>query len=106
MVAVYNPEKLPKDCVEHSAKLMKGNRLKYIGLGLSFFGWMILCSLSFGMGYVFLLPYISLAMLCFYESLDKENLDKTKKPAIMDWDDVNAAMDKKEEVATSVVENN
>ncbi|MBQ8379636.1 MAG: DUF975 family protein [Clostridia bacterium] len=106
MVAVYNPEKLPKDCVEHSAKLMKGNRLKYIGLGLSFFGWMILCSLSFGMGYVFLLPYISLAVLCFYESLDKENLDKTKKPAIMDWDDVNAAMDKKEEVATSVVENN
>lgn len=106
-VAAYNPDKLPKDCVEHSAKLMKGNRLKYIGLGLSFFGWMILCGLSFGMGYVFLLPYISLSMLVFYESLDKENIEKNAQPVIMDLDDVNAAIAKKqqEEVAP-VIENN
>lgn len=106
-IAAYNPDKLPKDSVEHSAKLMKGKRWKYIGLYLSFTGWMILCSFTFGMGYVFLLPYISLALLCFYESLDKENLEKNAKPAVMDMEDVNAAMDKKEqEVSTPVVENN
>lgn len=102
-IAAYNPQKLPKDCVEYSAKLMKGNRLKYIGLMLSFTGWLILSSLTFGMGYIFLLPYMSLAVLSFYESLDKDNLEN--KPTVMGMDDVNAAVAKQQTEAV-VVENN
>lgn len=72
IVAAYNENMLAKDSVEHSAKLMKGNRFKYIGLALSFTGWIILASLTCGMGFIFLAPYMSLATISFYESLDKK----------------------------------
>lgn len=36
---------------------------------LSFIGWMILAAIPFGLGYVFLLPYMMFTILAFYEEL-------------------------------------
>jgi len=51
---------------------MKGYRLKLIGLNLSFLGWVILSYLTFGMGFVFLIPYMQVSYVCFYEKVLEE----------------------------------
>lgn len=68
-IAIDNPQMTAKESVDTSAKLMNGNRWKYICLSLSFLGWMILSIITFGFGYIFLLPYMSVAYVCFYEAL-------------------------------------
>lgn len=61
------------ECVKKSEKLMKGNRGNYFLLQLSFIGWAILAVLTFGIGMLWLLPYISVAEVCFYDRVAKPN---------------------------------
>ena len=68
-IAIDNPQMTAKESVDTSANLMNGNRWKYICLSLSFLGWMILSIITFGFGFIFLLPYMSVAYVCFYEAL-------------------------------------
>ena len=41
-------------------------------LYLSFFGWMILCTLTVGVGFLWLAPYISSSTAAFYEDVKAE----------------------------------
>lgn len=66
-----NPELSSKDCVLKSEELMKGNRGNYFILDLSFIGWALLACLTFGIGMLWLLPYMQVSMVCFYERLAK-----------------------------------
>lgn len=70
-IAYDNPELSSKECVLKSADLMKGNRGNYFVLTLSFIGWAILAAFTFGIGYFWLLPYIQVAIICFYEKIAK-----------------------------------
>lgn len=65
-----NPDMSGKEIVEKSASLMRGNRWKFFLLGLTFIGWAILASFTFGIGMLWLMPYIMIAFICFYEELD------------------------------------
>ena len=62
-----NPELSSKECVLKSAELMKGNRGNLFLLGLSFIGWAILAVIPFGIGILWLAPYMQVATICFYE---------------------------------------
>ena len=64
-----NPDKTAKEVVEESANIMKGNRWKFFCLELSFIGWAILASCTCGIGMLWLVPYIIVAEVCFYEQL-------------------------------------
>lgn len=64
-----NPDMTGKEVVETSEKLMRGNRWKYFWLSLTFIGWAFLAGLTFGIGMLWLMPYIMVAMICFYEEL-------------------------------------
>ena len=64
-----NLDKEAKAIVEESETLMKGNRWKLFCLQLSFIGWAILASLTFGIGMLWLLPYTLVAEVVFYEFL-------------------------------------
>ena len=64
-----NPNKTGKEIVEESESLMKGNRWRYLWLGLTFIGWAILAAIPFYIGFFWLVPYIQVAMVCFYEDL-------------------------------------
>lgn len=64
-----NPNKSGKEIVEESASLMKGNRWRYVWLGFTFIGWAILAAIPFYIGFFWLVPYIQVAMVCFYEDL-------------------------------------
>ena len=71
-IAIDRPDLTPKQAVEESSIVMEGNKWKFFCLSLSFIGWAILAALTvflLGIGYLFLLPYIQVSMVIFYESL-------------------------------------
>lgn len=70
-VAIDTPEITAKEAVEKSIELMPGYRWKLICLSLSFIGWAILCCFTFGIGNLFLTPYMSVASVVFYEEVLK-----------------------------------
>jgi len=55
-----------------SQKMMDGHKMDLFLLSLSFIGWAILASITFGIGYLWLIPYIYTAYAAFYETLKKE----------------------------------
>lgn len=69
-----NPDMTTKEIVEESERLMKGNRLKYIWLELTFIGWFLLIPFTFGIGALWLIPYVIVAIICFYENLSGKDL--------------------------------
>lgn len=79
-IAIDNPEITAKESVEKSIELMPGYRWKLICLELSFIGWAILCCFTFGIGNLFLTPYMSVACVVFYEEVLKAH-GQTAEPA-------------------------
>ena len=55
-----------------SQKMIDGQNMDLLILSLSFIGWDILDSFTFGIGYLWLIPYIYTAYAAFYETLKKE----------------------------------
>lgn len=76
-----NPELSSKACVLKSEALMKGNRGSYFLLELSFIGWAILAILTFGIGMLWLMPYMQVAAVCFYDKVAHTEEDKTVENA-------------------------
>lgn len=52
-----------------SRSLMLGNRWKLFCLGCRFIGWTLLCVASFGIGFFWLMPYMSVAQARFYDEI-------------------------------------
>lgn len=72
-VAVDNSDLTAKEAVEKSQELMTGNRAKLFWLELSFIGWAILAAVTFGIGYLWLIPYIQFATIAFYKFVSSNN---------------------------------
>ncbi len=60
------------EAMKLSAKIMKGNKWKYFVLQLSFIGWAILSIITLGIGFLWLIPYVTLASTNFYKNLTVE----------------------------------
>lgn len=56
-----------REAMETSKRLMAGNKWKLFSLELSFIGWMILSALTMGVGFFWLLPYMTASTAGFYE---------------------------------------
>lgn len=63
------PELSYNAAIEESMRIMRGNKMKLFLLYLSFIGWAILCIFTFGIGYLFLQPYVQASKVAFYEDL-------------------------------------
>ena len=73
LIAMDNPEMTSKEAVEESKKLMTNNRGKLFGLQISFIGWAILTLFTLGIGYIWLIPYMQFAIICFYDKVKETN---------------------------------
>ena len=60
------------EAIERSMKLMDGHKWELFVLGLSFLGWGILCMFTFGIGFLWLEPYIVTTYAEFYKNLLEE----------------------------------
>lgn len=73
-----NPNMTGKEVVETSEKLMRGNRWRFFWLSLTFIGWSILAGFTLGIGMLWLMPYIMVSFVCFYEDLAGKTTETTE----------------------------
>ena len=57
------------DAITKSKKMMKGNKWKLSCLGFRFIGWLLLAILSFGIGFLWVGPYMYVSYAQFYDDL-------------------------------------
>jgi len=69
MIKLDNPEMSTMEVIRKSKEMMKGHKMDYFVLVLSFFGWAILGAFTFGILYLWLNPYMSVTFAKFYNSL-------------------------------------
>jgi hypothetical protein len=53
--------------INESKRLMRGNKMKFFILGLSFIGWLLLGVLTMGIAYIWIVPYMESSFVAFYE---------------------------------------
>ncbi len=56
---------------QKSSELMDGYKWDYFVFQLSFFGWGLLCALTLGILYIWVLPYMQTAEIMYFEELKK-----------------------------------
>jgi uncharacterized membrane protein len=66
----------PMEAIDKSKKMMMGYKWKLFCLGLRFLGWALLCLLTLGIGFLWLMPYMQISMAKFYEDV-KGNVGNT-----------------------------
>jgi uncharacterized membrane protein len=64
-----HPELSANEAIDHSRAMMKGHKFDLFWLLLSFIGWGFLCLFTFGIGYLWLTPYMETAVADFYEDV-------------------------------------
>lgn len=74
-----NDEIGPLEAITKSKEMMRGNRWKFFCLSLRFIGWGLLCLLTLGIGFLWLLPYFYVACAQFYDDIKPtaEEIDLT-----------------------------
>ncbi len=68
-----NKEITAMGVLRRSKELMNGYKMDYFLFCLSFLGWILLGALSFGILYIWLFPYITVAQAVYYDELLKLN---------------------------------
>lgn len=62
-----HPEYSITEAITESRKLMDGYKWKYFLLNLSFIGWGILALITLGIGFLWLIPYVTTSLAAFYD---------------------------------------
>ena len=68
-VLAENPGIGAREALRRSQEMMKGHKMEMFVLNLSFMGWMILGTFTFGLLYIWLIPYMQATMTNFYNSI-------------------------------------
>lgn len=73
IIIIKKPELGIVETLKYSREKMQGHKLDAFVLGLSFIGWAILGTLTFGILYIWLFPYMQLTFTKFYLNILGEN---------------------------------
>lgn len=68
-VKTDNPNMTCKEAVLKSKELMAGHRIEYFVLCLSFIGWALIGAFTFGIGLIYVLPYMYTTFATYYDDL-------------------------------------
>ena len=71
-IIMDEPELTARHAITRSCEIMEGRRWKLFCLYLSFIGWGILSLLTFGIGFLWLAPYMNASIAAFYEDARAE----------------------------------
>ena len=64
-----HPEMSATEAITESRKMMNGHKMEYFVLQLSFLGWIILSSFTWGILLLYVMPYMQATSAAFYEKL-------------------------------------
>jgi uncharacterized membrane protein len=68
-IMAENPDISASDAIRQSKQMMMGHKTDLFMLGLSFIGWVLLASLTFGIGFLWLSSYYMTAFAIFYHKI-------------------------------------
>lgn len=68
-ILAENPNMVPSEAIERSKEMMEGNRWRLFCIQFSFIGWSLLCTLTLGIGNLWLTPYRQAASAAFYREV-------------------------------------
>lgn len=71
-ILAENPEMDVREALKESQRITYGHKWELFVLRLSFIGWAILATLTFGIGYFWLIPYIETTYANAYKSLKNQ----------------------------------
>lgn len=74
-----NPELTAREALSKSKEIMNGHKWDLFVLQLSFFWWYLLGSVTFGLAFIYIVPYMSATVANFYNSI-KGGETKTEEP--------------------------
>lgn len=93
-IMIDDPKISPDEAIKKSKSIMEGNKWKLFCLDFSFIGWMIACVFTLGIGMLWLVPYMRMARVHFYEeitgSILKEadsTVDETERETVVKKED-------------------
>ena len=72
-----NPHMTASEALKTSSQIMAGKKCELFKLWLRFIGWAILCILTLGIGFLWLIPYAYVSLAHFYERIRPENAEET-----------------------------
>lgn len=68
-ILAEHPEMAAGEVIAASKEMMSGNRWRLFCLHISFIGWAILCGFTFGIGNLWLNPYMNVSEAAFYREI-------------------------------------
>ena len=68
-ILAENPSIGALDALKQSENMMKGHKMEMFILDLSFIGWHLLASITFGIAYIWVIPYINATKTNFYNKI-------------------------------------
>ena len=70
-----NPELTAREALEESKRIMEGHKFDLFVLQLSFFWWYLLGAITFGIAYVYVVPYFEATMTNFYNEIKDKKIE-------------------------------
>jgi uncharacterized membrane protein len=68
------------EAIDKSKAMMDGYKWKYFCLALRFVGWALLCLLTLGIGFFWLMPYMQVTNAKFYEDVKANYMSQQAEP--------------------------
>ncbi|MGG2134656.1 DUF975 family protein [Bacillus sp. S2(2024)] len=81
-ILMDHPEYTASEAIKKSREMMKGHKLDLFILSLSFIGWFILGTFTFGIAYLWIYPYYTTTVSHFYLKLVDKNKVMEEKTVI------------------------
>ena len=64
-----HPEYTARQALNESKRIMSGHKMELFVMMLSFIPWFLLCGITLGFGYIYVVPYVSATVANFYNAI-------------------------------------
>lgn len=82
-ILAENKGKAALECINESKAMTNGHKMDLFVLSLSFIGWILLCTITLGIAFIWVVPYMQATMANAYKSLKPvQTVEDTVEPAV------------------------
>jgi uncharacterized membrane protein len=71
LIMTENPDMTALESITASKMMMEGHKMEFFSFALSFIGWFFLGIVTFGLGFLYVIPYYNASKVEFYENLKR-----------------------------------
>lgn len=82
-ILAENKGKPALECINESKAMTDGHKMDLFVLGLSFIGWALLGGITFGIAYIWVLPYMNATYANAYNSLKPAKAETANEPEVI-----------------------